>query len=248
MTRECATLLPMVRSVIVLAIGGMALACSSSGEMEPPVGTEGPGGGSTSASTSGSSSGDEAAPDASSSEGESGGPQPVLSVLPPCGVLGLRMEYAVQVVGNTDYYVDEITNVTTAATGELVSTWTRTNVAGPTTIDDHCFDERIERVRISSAVLMPPDVVISVPLFVGDTWGYERNDGSSVQRTVVGEQSVTVPLGTFEAARVRWVVTRNGQTEIEADAYWADGVGLIKIEGQFSDSDWLQELVAFDPP
>jgi hypothetical protein len=243
----------------MMTVGGIALllACSASDGVDSTVSTDNPGDDESSASGSSTASGssigssdeDDAGADASSSaDTDTAGSEPLLSVLPPCGVLGVRMEYAVQIVGGTDHYVDEITDVSTAPTGELVSTWTRTNVSGPTIIVDHCFDDRIERVRISSAVLMPPDVFISVPLFEGDTWGYDMNDGSSVTRTALDRESVTVPLGTFEAARVHWVVTRDGQVHIDADAYWVDDVGLVKIEGQFSGSDWLQEMVSFDRP
>jgi hypothetical protein len=136
----------MLRAVAMVTVGGMALllACSASDDVDRAASTDDPGDdGSAGSGSSVASSGEDDAganPASSTDDTDTAGSEPLLSVLPPRGVLGVRMEYAVQVVGNTDHYVDETTDVSTGPTGELVSTWTRTNVSGPVTIVDHCFD------------------------------------------------------------------------------------------------------------
>lgn len=77
--------------------------------------------------------------------------------------------------------------------------------------------------------LNPPEPIIAAPLEVGTAWELE---GEAVKNkmhqrfTIVGEESVTVPAGTFQAFHLK--CEDSSLVSIKLDRWFAPGIGFVK--------------------
>ncbi len=81
------------------------------------------------------------------------------------------------------------------------------------------------RVEGFGQKLDSPQVMLKVPCKPGDTWARADPEGTSTIRAV---EEVKVPAGTYEAVRVDFDYTLNGQKRQTSFWYAAD-VGLVKM-------------------
>lgn len=81
----------------------------------------------------------------------------------------------------------------------------------------------------------PPQLLLAGSLDLGKTWkSLSRNEASGSSfgftATVVGREDMTVPAGTFRAWKIEYVLTTHLGTEYDLRAWFAGGVGFVKIE------------------
>jgi hypothetical protein len=139
--------------------------------------------------------------------------------------------------------VFELTNLDSTFTrppDETTLVNTRVNYARKT--DDHvlAYDSKDDT---------EPDTVLALPLEDGKTWTVSSKGDTTITATVDGQESITVPAGTYECWKVRMTLTVGSTSQ---DVYWwyAEGVGHVKhyfeaTYGAFTET-MKSELAAFD--
>jgi hypothetical protein len=89
-----------------------------------------------------------------------------------------------------------------------------------------------------------PDTMVALPLESGKTWHYD----STTTATVVGQENVTVPAGTFSNCWKIAIVPEDGPDTIWA--YAAENVGQVKVNWSETNVDttfeWELELEDYD--
>lgn len=98
--------------------------------------------------------------------------------------------------------------------------------------------------------------LIKVPTPRGGTWESTiTTDGVNRkwEKTVVGQETVTVPAGKFEAVRIDWVSYDSGKKRSTGSDWYALGVGLVKKKsvtdmGRGAEHISLSEMQSFTPP
>lgn len=86
-------------------------------------------------------------------------------------------------------------------------------------------------IDLSDGVLLNPGVKIAIPgMTGGQSWSVASKDsGRFFNLQVIERADITVPAGTFEAARLR--ITANGQDRSTKRTIWfAENVGIVKEE------------------
>jgi hypothetical protein len=73
-----------------------------------------------------------------------------------------------------------------------------------------------------------PLVMLEAPFRIGTTWE-NKTSGAQGTSTIVGVETIKVPAGTFEAVRVDMEQNRAGRLQGTLQAWYAPGVGLLKM-------------------
>lgn len=75
----------------------------------------------------------------------------------------------------------------------------------------------------------PGLLMLAFPLSVGKTWTIFSVGDEALLGSVVAEESLTVPAGTFECFKISYI-DKEGTVETTVTNFWyGDGVGLVKI-------------------
>jgi hypothetical protein len=106
---------------------------------------------------------------------------------------------------------------------------------------DHNYYQKVTNtdVRIYQYTGSFYQLMLVMPLDVGDSWGYNMGQGSNVHCTA--EESLTMPAGSFDTKKVEY-----GDAGIPMTAWYAAGVGSfigVKNTGWFQDSGGNPETV-----
>jgi hypothetical protein len=98
-------------------------------------------------------------------------------------------------------------------------------------------------VKTSNRGETKPRYVVKHAMKEGDTW---ENDlgGYTEVRTVGKVERITLPAGQFDAVPVKFQYVQNGATFQSGTVWYADGVGLVRID---TDSSGSEVLKAFTP-
>lgn len=78
----------------------------------------------------------------------------------------------------------------------------------------------------------PAWTILDLPLSAGKRWRSGRTEGDTLftfNATVVGSETVTAPVGQYTAWHVAYRLDQHLGTERDFDAWFADGVGLVKL-------------------
>lgn len=102
-------------------------------------------------------------------------------------------------------------------------------------------DEGVAVVRVNNREYTNPRFIVKAGMKAGDSWEWDA-DGYTEQRTVGKVEKVTVPAGEFEAIPLTYKMVQNGQSFSSTTVWYADGVGLIRID---NDGQPSQVLKAF---
>jgi hypothetical protein len=98
-------------------------------------------------------------------------------------------------------------------------------------------------VKTSNRGETKPRYVVKHAMKEGDTW---ENDlgGYTEVRTVGKVEKITLPAGQYDAVPVKFQYVQNGATFQSGTVWYADGVGLVRID---TDSGGSEVLKAFTP-
>lgn len=102
-------------------------------------------------------------------------------------------------------------------------------------------DEGVAVVRVNNREYENPRFIVKAGMKAGDSWEWDAG-GYTEQRTVGKVEKVTVPAGEYEAIPLTYKMVQNGQTFSSTTVWYADGVGLIRID---QDGQPSQVLKAF---
>ncbi len=94
---------------------------------------------------------------------------------------------------------------------------------------------KLHRVLVDGHItdLEDPALVMKYPGRVGDSWTYDERVGPvlmNVTGLYVRDESVSVPAGTFNAARIQAVKTIQGEVVVDQVSWYARGTGLVKLQ------------------
>jgi len=107
----------------------------------------------------------------------------------------------------------------------------------------------VSRTAFGGRALAKPADVLRLPASAGATWEAGPDPGLMVTRhvcTVIGEEDVTVPAGTYRAVRVDETLTHaNGVTT--ASVWHAPNVGVVKVVSKGQNLTATKELKSFKP-
>lgn len=203
--------------------------------------TTGPGGGGGTGAPTGSSTSTEPA----------GGP--AFSKLPPLDVVGVEwvFEYSFFETGKVQQHACRIADAFTWPDGRPGSTVECTWDGKVDPLDDRLafYPDRIElRDDGAHEYAAPAPVIYRVPVSAGDVWEEVWETQSfgwqTDHFTAVGEETVEVAAGTFDAVKLEHFGTNDGGTSEVVAVWWADGLGRVKIQG----TDQEGQLVSFEVP
>jgi hypothetical protein len=71
-------------------------------------------------------------------------------------------------------------------------------------------------------------VILDFPLSVGKSWTVYSTGEESRTASVIGDEDVTVPAGTFSCYKVSYISWRGTAEVSSADIWYGDGVGIVK--------------------
>lgn len=193
---------------------------------------------------------------------------PVIALIISCG--GTTSVYYPIAVGNTWIYqmttttivqIDSVTADTTITTGETdtemtvettldngtpvfeivsIITWDDTLMSD---VNDTSYIEETEDYIFSYGSLdeTEPDTALVLPIEDGNTWTVHSDTSMTITATVMGQQDVQVPAGTYtECWRIAWVTTPGNDTSYN---YYAPDVGSVLCEHTHMDSVTSVEVI-----
>lgn len=109
------------------------------------------------------------------------------------------------------------------------------------TVSRVCYEATPTAVRVienesggRSYVFQPPRTMLILPPRAGRSWSWSpQGDDAGLTSTDqwVGEESVTVPAGTFKAWKLK-TVTKRGSDTVTAITWYAPGVGVVRTARQ----------------
>jgi hypothetical protein len=102
-------------------------------------------------------------------------------------------------------------------------------------------DEGVAVVRVNNREYPNPRFIVKAGMKAGDSWEWDAGGYKEV-RTVGKAEKVTVPAGQFEAVPLTYKTVQNGQEFSGTTVWYADGVGLVRID---HDGQPSQVLKAF---
>lgn len=124
-----------------------------------------------------------------------------------------------------------IASVTTQPDGATMAVLNRTygTFQPPATRVLH-YPDRVVLSRLSDPETGPSLTILHLPLKAGDSWpGRDFGGGNTETVTAKGQETVTVPLGTYTAERVDHLI-RYADGKTDTLSYWyAPGVGVVKM-------------------
>lgn len=88
----------------------------------------------------------------------------------------------------------------------------------------------------------PPPCLLKLPAKPGESWCHRDQS----KMTLVGEEGVEVPAGTFKALRVDTAVNADDM-EYEFTSWYAPGIGVIKSVERLGDHERVTLLMEFVP-
>lgn len=94
-------------------------------------------------------------------------------------------------------------------------------------------------IKTSNRGEAKPRYIIKHAMKDGDTWENDMGGYSEV-RTVGKAEKVKLPAGEFEAVPVKFQYVQNGQAFQTGTVWYADGVGLVRIDTEGSASEVLK--------
>jgi hypothetical protein len=94
-------------------------------------------------------------------------------------------------------------------------------------------------VKTSNRGEAKPRYVIKHGMKDGDTWENDMGGYTEV-RTVGKAEKIKLPAGEFEAVPVKYQYVQNGQAFQTGTVWYADGVGLVRIDTEGSASEVLK--------
>lgn len=183
-------------------------------------------------------------------------------ILVNCDLFGGSEDYYPMATGSTWDYEGSITQTTTAAAVDTIHTSTgRNEIAGKATLTSgeevarfvniettHCRQPETTWVFTDTSYARQegdyilayeslddtePDTALALPLELNKTWQIHVAGDTVTTGTVVAQEDVTVPAGTYKDCWKVEVTTVDGSDGIPKMHYWyADGIGRVK---------WLME-------
>jgi len=108
------------------------------------------------------------------------------------------------------------------------------------------------QIAIGNRKLRDPWPMLKLPAKPGDQWTFESEGpaGSGAFKTTCTlgkEEEVEVPAGKFKAIRVDAVATLPGETTMQASAWFAPGIGVVKSVSNVAGFEHTQVLKSFTP-
>lgn len=151
--------------------------------------------------------------------------------------------------GNKWEYVSADDNSTTTDTREITAAGEKDGVVTATQRTVNLTQEfrrdadGVAVVKTSNRGEAKPRYIVKHKMKEGDTWENDMGGYTEV-RTVGKAETIKLPAGEFEAVPVKFQYVQNG-TPFQTGAVWyADGVGLVRIDTEGSASEVLK---AFTP-